>query len=434
MSTETPDPLQAGPCPPARQLAQKAVCNAVRKPWRHGWLCTLMFVQSLVTTPAAAAALEPELEALQAFEQASVEIKARRFDRAEILLERVLMLQPENAEALVELALLMAARGHEQGAQALVQSLIDDTRTEPSHVQALKSLHTLIQQGAADQGRNPYALNAPTRKPQSSSVQSGQAAAAQWRGEAHIGLSSNPLARTSADAITITLPDGPLSLPLAQAKHAGTMQGVNLSHSTNASGAELAVQGASVNGASTAARALAWGRLPQAPWWGETQPILLAYAQAHRGLDGQHRAQAGLAAISGQQKYSLTRYHEYNATDQGLIARIEHHQPRWLGIDWSASLERSVSNTGPQGYWRAVVAGEQPMGEQGKLLFQWSRQNDTYGYSSLLKNGARRHLEVLHVAYEQRHTLDHEKSLVWRVFTGERQSNLSLFEYKEIGL
>ena len=66
---------------------------------------------------------------MHALGQARVEITSQRYDRAEILLERVLMLHPENAEARIELAMLMARRGHIDGAQALVQSLVDDPRT-----------------------------------------------------------------------------------------------------------------------------------------------------------------------------------------------------------------------------------------------------------------------------------------------------------------
>ena len=401
----------------------------------------LLLMLALHTTGAHALALEPELEALQAFEQASAEIRARRYDRAEILLERVLMLQPENAEALIELALLMAARHHKDGALALVQSLIDDQRTEPSQVQALKTLQAQIKQGAAHLQRNPYALNTPQRlpdtpgpSPQPGNTPDNSAKPASWRGEINWGMTTNPLARTSAEAIAITLPDGPLSLPLSQNQRSGHMGGASLARTTQTGGVELAIQSTNVSGASTAARLLAWSQLPQAPWWSATQqPIWLAYAQAQRGLDGQQRAQAGLTAVSGQQKYSLGSYHEYGTQDRGLNWRMEHHPARWHGVEGYAALERSKSTTGPQGHWRATIAAERPVAEQGKVLFQWTQQNDTYGYSLLLENGARRHLSALHVAYEQRHALDEQKVLIWRVFTGQRRSNLSLFEYKETG-
>lgn len=418
----------ARPAPRSRHALPTRALGGALLPW-------LLTCLTWVTLPAVAAPLNPDLEALQAFEQASAEIKQRRFAQAEILLERVLMLQPEHAEARIELALLMAGRGHHHGAQALLQSLIDDPRTDLAQAQELKNLQTLIQQGGPlTPGNSPYALQIARLPTHVAEPDHAAQPTASWRGEINLGLSSNPLARTAAQAITITLPDGPLSLPLAQTERSGAMTGANLSRSTETGGFELALQGTNVSGASTASRAVAWGRLPLTAWHATSQlPPVLAYAQVQRGLDGQHRAQLGLTAIQGQQKYSLSNYHEYSTQDHGLIWRLEHHQPRWLGVDWFASLERSQSTTGPQAYWRAAVAGEHPVNAQGKMSFQFIDQKDTYVYSSLLENGARRSFKSLHVAYEQQHPLKDEKTFVWRVFTGERRSNLSLFAYKEVG-
>jgi len=55
-------------------------------------------------------ALKPAEEAEQALEQARQAIADRALDRAELQLERVLMLVPEHAEARVMLASLMALR------------------------------------------------------------------------------------------------------------------------------------------------------------------------------------------------------------------------------------------------------------------------------------------------------------------------------------
>jgi len=57
-----------------------------------GWLV------ACAITATHSADVQPEIEALQAFDQARIEITNQRYDRAEILLERVLMLHPENAE------------------------------------------------------------------------------------------------------------------------------------------------------------------------------------------------------------------------------------------------------------------------------------------------------------------------------------------------
>lgn len=390
----------------------------------------------VLVMPVAAASLQPDLEAMQAFELARDEIKNRRFDRAEILLERVLMLQPENAEARIELALLMAGRDNQDGAQALLQSLIDDARTDVLQSQELKNLQTFIRQGKRPPSAlSPFALNAPARLSADTRARNPSAAShAYWRGEINLGFSSNPLARTSAEAITITLPDGALSLPLTQTDRTGVMSGANLSRTTDNGGFDLTLQGANATGASTASRALVWGRLPLAAW-SATQNWLpvLAYLEIQRGFDGQHRAQTGLTVISGQQKYSLSNYYEYSTQDTGKIWRLQHHQPRWLGADWFATVERSKSANGPQAYWRASVVGEYPLSERAKLSFEFAKQEDFYAFSYLLKNGAQRNFSSMHVVFEKQHHLEGEKIFVWRVFTGERQSNLSLFDYKETG-
>lgn len=410
------------------------------------WLLALACAASMVGNSAAQAAqLQPEAEAQQAFEQARAEISGQRYDRAEILLERVLMLHPEHAEARIELALLMARRGHSDGAQALVQSLIDDPRTEPEYAQALRQLQAQIKKGPAA-AVNPYALDTREAASRLSAAALGTVVPAAappevsvtWRGEASLTASSNPLARTSSGAITITLPDGPLSLPLSQTAKSGALTGLNLSRTTATHGAELALQRADVSGTTTAARAVAWAQLPLKQWLPDSLqpdqlPPVLAYAQAQRGLDGQHRAMAGLTAVLGAQRLSLSHYEEYGMNDHGTVVRAEHNQPRLWRTDWQASIEHSNSAVGPQGYWRAGLSAEHLLGKGRKLLAQLTHQQDTYSYSNLLQDGAKRRLTTAYVAFEQHVTLKSEKVLIWRVFSGERRSNLELFNYNELG-
>lgn len=357
----------------------------------HGsaaWLLGFVFaINALGIGTAQAAQLQPEIEALQAFEQARTEISAQRYERAEILLERVLMLHPENAEARIELALLMARRGLRDGAQALVQSLLDDPRTGPEHAQALRGLKEQISKSPTTVV-NPYALDTRDAAARLTAAALGTAvrtaaqsdATASWRGEASLTASSNPLARTSSGAITITLPDGPLSLPLSQTAKSGSLSGVTLSRTTATNGAELALQRADVSGTTTAARALAWAQLPLKQWLPDSLqpdrlPPVLAYAQAQRGLDGQHRAMAGLTTVLGAQRLSLSRYEEYGTNDHGTVVRAEHNQPRWLGADWQATVEHSDSAVGPQGYWRTGFSAERALGNGRKLLAQLDRKS-----------------------------------------------------------
>ena len=403
-----------------------------------GWLL------ACAATASYSSDFQPEIEALQAFDQARVEITSQRYDRAEILLERVLMLHPENAEARIELAMLMARRGHIDGAQALVQSLVDDPRTEPEQNQALRSLLRQIQ-NIRPEVTNPYALDTRRAKEGLTAAaqnlaqpNASQPTAALWRSEASITASSNPLARTSAGAITITLPDGPLSLPLSQTAKAGSLVGATLSRTTSTNGAELSVQTVSVTGATDAARAVLWSQVPWVQWLPETikplsAPPVLAYAQVQRGLDGQSRTMAGLTTLFGAQRLSLSHYEDSGINDRGTVVRAEHNAPRVWGADWQASLEHSNSAVGPQAYWRAGLGAEYELGGRRKLLAQITHQQDAYSYSALLQEGAKRRLTTTYVAYEQQHSLKSEKTLIWRVFSGERRSNLELFKYNELG-
>lgn len=391
------------------------------------------------------AELQPQAEAQQALTQALEEVRQQRYDQAEILLERVLMLQPENAEARIELALLMAHRGHTDGALALVQSLLDDPRTGPDHAQALRQLSVQLKKGQAEV-INPYALGGrdatrrlSTLARQAPADAASEAPAASWRGEAGLTASTNPLARTASGAITITLPDGPLSLPLSQTAQSGKLLATSLSRTTSTHGAELSLQRTDVPGTTTAARALVWGQLPLTQWLPDglqpqRWPAVLGYAQAQQGLDGQHRAMAGLTSVLGAQRLSLSHYEERSINDRGLVLRAEHSQPRWWGGDWQVSLERSNSTQGPQGYWRVGLSSEHGLGGGRKLLAQVTQQQDTYSYSNLLQSGAHRRLSTAYVAFEQHINWTSEKNLIWRVFSGERRSNIELFNYKDVGV
>lgn len=393
----------------------------------------MLWLGLLLSWPAAASPLQPELEALQAFEQAQTEIKARRGDRAEILLERVLMLQPEHAEARIELALLLYARGQQESSRALIQSLIDDPRAEADQIRELRKLLTLIRADRPQQ----HGINNdnPTADPTSPSPPVQRATRTPtWRAEVNLSQSTNPLARTSAKAIAITLPDGPLVLPLSEFQRSGSLTGAHLSRTTERGGAELDFQGTNVSDSGLAARAIVWGRVSLTSWKNNKQPTLLAFAQAQRGLDGQRRTLLGLNANSGSQKYTLLKYNDLSVGDSGLIWRIEHQPSKIWGTEWQALLERSNSTKGPQGHWRFGLTGEYPFNDRSKLQVQWSLQKDSYAYNQFLNSGAKRQLETTHVAYEQRHYLNHEKTLIWRVFTGERRSNLLLFDYKDSGL
>lgn len=416
------------------------------------WLAYSAPVQAAGATP-----WQPELEALQAYTQAREELRAGRLDQAEILLERTLMLQPEHAEARIDLVLLMAERGQTDAALALLQSLVDDPRTEPAHRQALDKLAEQIRRGDPLQA-NPYALAIDSPwgrsaaapglrphvggaglRPQRSTLRTDPLAPAFWRGEVSYGASSNPMARTSAASITLTPAEGPVTLPLGTRAQNGQIAGAGLAYNTPVRGAEVYWQHTDLTDAHGAARLVLWHRLPAPGGWRPTAgfaplPPLMGFVQAQRTIDGQNRLQTGLAATHGPNRLSLTHYQDRTLDDHGQLLRLDHSQRQWLGAHWLASVERSRSRTGPKGHWRASLGAELPLQDGRKLLGQWMRHHDTYPYSALLQQGARRQLDSLYVAYEQQHRLQNQKTLIWRVFRDERRSNLELFSYIDAGI
>ena len=75
-----------------------------------------------------------------AYQSALAALDAQAWAEAELQFERVLMLNPEHAEARIQLALLLAQRGKFETASGFLQSLIDDPRTPLEHRQRLVDL------------------------------------------------------------------------------------------------------------------------------------------------------------------------------------------------------------------------------------------------------------------------------------------------------
>ena len=383
-----------------------------------------------------AAPLQAEREATEALSQALEALNAGRWDRAEILLERVLMLWPEHVEARIELARLMARRGQVEGARELIQSLADDPRTPEDFRQRLRAMAAALEPALHAGG-----LSATRSAPQSAAPSAVQRA---WRAELSFTASTNPLARTDATDLTLTSMDGSVTLPLADRPVAGGLTGVTLAHVQSAWGLEVAAQQLTRPADSAAWRATAWGVLPWPQAWQPLPPghFLQWGAQAQQGFDGQRRAAASLSWVGPQARLSLSRYVETAQTDHGLVLRWDQRLPlpaAWQGL---ASLERSLgaaptaqdTPSRRPGHWRLGLAAEVPWGPQRRLQAQWSLQQDSSPYSPLLENNATRWLTTATVAVEQQWRWGPETGFSLRAYAGARRSNLVLFAYREAGV
>ena len=431
-------------------------------------MCALVLSQGLVCSNAMSAELKPLEEAAEAYEQAMRALGKGEQDRAELLLERVLMLSPDNAEARLELASLFAKRGRVVSARLMLESLESDTRTPMEHKQNLRRLIAQLQ-GASSHSENttelPNAISAATRQ----ALKAPQITpAANTQLELGLTHSSNPLARTASEGITFTLPEGPVLLPLSVKPTRGLSRTIQLSHEPSQfqnAGAELylqslapgseqdaAAQTSSHFQSQTAARVSVWGGIKPLTGLPKLSPLLMPllsplqwHYQAQQGLDGLRRQSLSLAYpfdSAGLAWRGVAVHYQEPTTserqgDRGQAIRLEQRGASGA-LSWLLHAEKSASQVFEQGYVRAGVFAELlPMPKllpQTRLSVQISEQRDTHSYSPLLLNGAKRQLFMSLVAIEQQVKFEKEKVLIFRAFSAERRSNLELFNYKDTGM
>ena len=369
------------------------------------WAC--LAVVSLHAV-AGATVLDPPQEAALAFEQARQALADQRLDRAELLLERVLMLEPDHAEARVELALLMARRGQSETARALLRDLADDPRTPSTHRVQLQAL-------IASMSPTPSVAQGP---------------APWWRLETGLTWSSNPLARTGADEIFFTTPEGPIALPLVNKPSQGAVASLALSRTQGEQGAEVLLQGVDVAGSRPAARLAVWGVMPQ----GLGGPAFQWSLAAQQGFDGARRHTAGLTWSGQALRGSIYQYAEPQLADRGQLVRLEAQWPTFLGLQGTALLERATSSVKTQSTWKAGLMAQTVVPGNIRLQLQWTGQKDTHGYSPLLANGAPRWLSSNQAVAEKTLPLGSGKTLTIRGLTTQRRSNIELFVFRETAL
>ncbi len=422
-----------------------------------GTLALALALPGAVRTAGAATPLQAEQDALQSYEEARLALASGRLDEAELLLERVLMLMPGHAEARLDFALLLARRGQTDAARALILGLAQDPRTPADHATQLRALAARLPNGEAPQASTATATATTAAAPRQAArplAPASAPAAALWRVEAALSASSNPLSRTGAEGVVLTLPDGPVTLPLSTRPQAGTVAGAGLLRLQGPTGLDVSVQRMDRSGTATAYRAAAWGALPSlAPQAG--LPPLQWQLQTLRGFDNLRRHSAALAAPwpGGAQRLVLGAYAEPTQQDHGWLLRTEHRgstpqegavAPGGLfglaGLQWQASAERSASTARAQGYWRLNLALEAPLGPGRRLQAQATAQEDTHPYSPLLENNSRRRLLTTYIGVEQQlplaalGPLGAGHQLVFRAFSTQRASNLSLFTFRDSGL
>lgn len=461
-------------------------------------LGSLLLSQQLLCSEVFAADINPSKDAAQAFEQAKAALSIGEQEKAELLLERVLMLNPDNAEARLELAGLFAKRGRILSAKLMLESLEFDPRTPEAHRLQLRRLIAQLPvstaialsdqvQGSLTASKEALQMdkknvgNVQASPMLTSQILAIQGQSNQTQLELGLGKSTNPLARTSSEGITFTLPEGPVQLPLSLKPVKALARSMQISRESfefanlNA-GAELFVQSLDPSGtttpsdpamqdasgqtqaqgqatlnAQTAVRLSVWGSVKPisqasglAPLFVQLFTPLQWYFQAQQGQDGLKRHSLSLAypfdcwgkacravAVQYQEPTTLDRQ-----GDKGQALRLE-HKGALKSLSWLMHVETSASQVFAQGYTKAGFQADLLPWPQKlpytRLSLHVSQQNDTHGYSPLLLDGAKRQLFSSLVAIEQQANVEKEKVLIFRAFRAQRQSNLELFNYKDVG-
>ena len=377
----------------------------------------------LLCGAAAADSASAELEADKAYQSAQTALNQQAWSEAELHFERVLMFNPEHAEARIQLALLLAQRGKLETASGFIESLIDDPRTPPAHRQRLVSLLAQLKQGP------PKAVIASeARQSMPSSAQATPAGAqAVILARVSLGYSSNPYARADINSLSLTLPEGITDLPVNQNIGAAPMLVSSLSYmAPNLCGFEVYDQrwGSSERNSSNKLLLFCYGTMGDEKVQG--------FASTLRSVDGNTRHSAGLAWSHGAWRLTAQAFKEPELDRQGYTLRVEHlHSNSSNSAQTLLYGELEKADSGVPGFIRSGFAREYALTPTLSLLTQFSAQRDFVGFSSLLENGATRRLVFAELGVQK----DWGSHAGWNVSSalhiGRRWSNLALFEFKD---
>lgn len=345
---------------------------------------TPAWAQAAPEVLSAATGLSEDMSTEQAWQQAQQAITQNDWPRAELWLERVLMLAPHRADAMLELARVLQRQGRLHAAHALLQTLVADPRTPAPHRRQLQSWLADIEFAAA--GGAP-----PTATP----VQSTWT----WYAGLALGHHSNPMGLTSAAELTLTLPDGPLRLPLASRPRPGALAVVELG-AEQTLGARWHAQWthADLSAARSAWRLHASWPLPPS-WWPSRAWLQMG---DQRTLDGGRRSTALAAfvlsgpnaAVDRQPVMVIGLYRE--ATRRGPLLRWQiaplgagggtaaPNADIWAELELAARPQPDLLRAGASLQWRPRANLVLGAGLQAHL--------DLQGYSPWLADGAPRRL------------------------------------------
>ena len=374
---------------------------------------------------ACAAPVAPEAEAEQAFAQAMRSLEGGEWARAELLFERSLMLNPEHAAARLELAALLARRGRLEAARALIDSLVDDPRTPPEHRERLQAMLAETDRALAAQVRMAAegVYQAAARPP-----------SAETTAELYAGWSRNPLARADLRQLTLTFPEGSITLPVARDVRPAGLMGVTLRRSVPGGwGFHANLERIFGNEDSSAHRLSVHGRLPWsgsgAAGWGQWS------AQTQRAYDGATRHALGASVGGRNWRLSGGGFDEPSLARQGVYLRVEGASRPRPEVQALAYAEVEHAWSGPPSFVRMGAMASWVPAPNWLLLGHFSAHRDLSGYSPLLEDGAAREMLSANLSLERAWEPGPGNwQVLGRLYGGRRWSNLELFTYRDAGV
>lgn len=390
--------------------------STARFRWSPAVICFLLALgaslvqaQTQESEPAQAVQAVEAAEADQAFEQALKELQSEQWGQAELYLERSLMHNADHADARLQLALLLARRGQLDAAKALIESLIDDPRTPESHRNRLQILLA---------SSVPLPPLPPEVKPH-----------AQTRAEITVGYSLNPYARADLDELTLTLPQGSITLPVARNDHPAGTASLALRHIVQDQwGLEVSQQQWGGAEGRNAGSLLVFGGTTLA---GQS---LQWSALALRSLDDTSRQAVGLSISRQAWRFTAGLFNEPAFERQGYSLRLDRAwvvSPNLQSVTY-AELEHATA--GKSSLVRTGILAEWAPAPFWVVSAQATLHRDLQGYSPLLASNAPRNMLAAYLSLERRWEPAPRWRIAGRAHVAQRWSNLSLFEYRDAGV
>lgn len=364
-------------------------------------------------------ASDAEQQAQAAYQSAQQALQEGAWTQAELHFERVLMFNPDHAEARVQLALLLARRGDFEAASAFLLSLINDPRTPVLHRLRLQELLAQLQA--------PRQAYAPPLEP--AVPQPMLEAPFQWRASIAVGRATNPYSLPGLASLTLTTPNGAVNLPLRQTIAPTTLRTASLSVlAHNQCGFEATDQSAQGVAQSINRKLLVFC---YTRW--RDQPLQIQ-ASTQQSAAGDTRHSAGLSWPVKNWRLSALLYAEPSLQRRGYLVRAEGLHTSQGGAQYLYYAEAEHAATGLVGNVRVGAITEQPLTDHTKLQAQLSWQRDLGGYSPLLAGGATRQLALAEIGLRRHWGQWGGWGISTSLYARRRWSNLALFNMTDAGI